>query len=152
MRAFLVAVLTFAAAACTPPAPTTTETPETQAAPSADATTQALLGALTPVVAQDIGQPVSLQSTSVNVRDEWAFVTAQPKKPDGSSIDWSTTSFAQRAADGVLDGDGTTYALLKNENGVWTVLEHAIGPTDVAYIDWAAEHGVPADILGLPSN
>jgi hypothetical protein len=32
------------------------------------------------------------------------------------------------------------------------VLEHVIGPTDVAWIEWAAEHGVPADILGLPSN
>jgi hypothetical protein len=151
MRALLIAVVALAAA-CSPPAATTTETLETPTAPAPDATTQALLTALTPVVAQDVGQPVSLQTTNVNVRDEWAFVIAQPKKPDGSAIDWSTTSFAQRAADGVLDGDGTTYALLKNENGSWTVLEHAIGPTDVAYIDWAAEHGVPPDILGLPSN
>jgi hypothetical protein len=150
MRALLIAVVALAAA-CSPPT-TTTETPETPAAPAPDATTEALLGALTPVVAQDVGQPVSLQTTNVNVRDEWAFVIAQPKKPDGSAIDWSTTSLAQRAVDGVLDGDGTTYALLKNENGTWTVLEHAIGPTDVAYIDWAAEHGVPPDILGLPSN
>jgi hypothetical protein len=146
-------VLTFAvlALACSPP-PATTEAPQPPAAPSADATTQALLAALTPVVAQDIGQPVSLQVSTTNVRDEWAFVTAQPRQPDGSAIDWSTTGLAQRAAAGMLDGDGTTYALLKNENGAWTVLEHAIGPTDVAWIEWAAEHGVPPDILGLPSN
>ncbi len=151
MRVMLFAIAALAAA-CSPPAATTTETPETPAAPSPDATTQALVTALTPVVSQEIGQPVSLQTTNVNVRDEWAFVVAQPRKPDGSAIDWSTTSFAQRAADGVLDGDGTTYALLKQENGAWTVLEHAIGPTDVAWIEWASEHGVPADILGLPSN
>jgi hypothetical protein len=147
MRALLIAVVALAAA-CSPPAATTTET----AAPAPDATTQALLTALTPVISREVGQEVSLQTTNVNVRDEWAFVQAQPKRPDGSAIDWSTTSMAQRAADGVLDGDGTTYALLKNENGAWTVLEHAIGPTDVAWIEWAAEHGVPPDILGLPSN
>lgn len=149
MRALLIAVAALAAA-CSPPAATTSGAPP--AAPAPDATTQALLGALTPVVAEDIGQPVSLQTTNVNVRDEWAFVIAQPKQPDGSAIDWSTTSYAQRAADGVLDGDGTTYALLKNENGTWAVLEHVIGPTDVAWIDWAAKHGAPPDILGLPSN
>jgi hypothetical protein len=151
MRALLIAVVALAAA-CSPPAATTTDTPETPAAPAPDATTQALLTALTPVISQELGQEVSLQTTNVNVRDEWAFVQAQPKKPDGSAIDWSTTSLAQRAADGVLDGDGATYALLKNENGSWTVLEHAIGPTDVAWIEWAAEHGAPPDILGLPSN
>jgi hypothetical protein len=151
MRALLAAVVAFAAA-CSPPAATTNETPEAPAAPSADATTEAVLGALTPVISQEIGQPISLQTTSVNIRDEWAYVVAQPRKPDGSTLDWSTTSLAQRAADGVLDGDGTTYALLKNQNGSWTVLEHAIGPTDVAWIDWAARHGVPPDVLGLPSN
>ncbi|MGQ0532884.1 MAG: hypothetical protein ACT4OF_09385 [Caulobacteraceae bacterium] len=150
MRAVLFALAALTAA-CSPPT-TTSETPEPPATPSADATTQALVTALTPVVSQEIGQPVSLQATNVNVRDEWAFITAQPRKPDGSAIDWSTTALAQRAADGVLDGDGTTYALLKNENGTWTVLEHAIGPTDVAWIEWASEHGVPADILGQPSN
>jgi hypothetical protein len=149
MRALLIALVALAAA-CSPPATTTTEAPP--AAPAADAATQALVDALTPVVAQSIGQPVSLQTTTVNVRDEWAFVQAQPRKPDGSAIDWSTTSLAEREELGVLDGDGATVALLKNENGTWTVLEHAIGPTDVPYIEWAGEHGVPPDILGLPSN
>jgi hypothetical protein len=149
MRALLLS-LAFVAA-CSPPA-TTIEAPEPPAAPSADATTQALVATLTPVVSRSIGQPVSLRVSTTNVRDEWAFVIAQPRQPDGSPIDWSSTSLSRRAAAGVLDGDGTTYALLKNEDGAWTVLEHAIGPTDVAWIEWASEHGVPADILGLPSN
>ena len=79
MRALLLAALTGLAAACTPPA--TTETPEAPAAPSTDATTEALLAVLTPAIAQEIGKPVSLQTTHVNVRDEWAFVIAQPRNP-----------------------------------------------------------------------
>ncbi len=150
MRAVLVAIVAFAAS-CSPPA-ATTEPPEAPSAPSPDATTEALLGVLNPVLTRDIGQPVSLQTTTVNVRDEWAFIIGQPRKPDGTPIDWSTTTLAQRAADGVLDGDGQTFALLKNVNGAWEVLEYVVGPTDVAHIEWAGKHGVPPDILGLPSN
>lgn len=155
MRALLIAALVGLAAACTPPAATTTETPEAPAAPppgAIDPQTQSLLNVLDPVLSAGIGQPVSLQPTTVNVRDEWAFIIGQPRKPDGTAIDWSTTSLAQRAADGVLDGDGQTFALLKNVNGGWEVLEYVVGPTDVAHIEWAGKYGVPPDILGLPSN
>lgn len=154
MRALLIAIVALAAA-CSPPATTSSETPtatETPAVPSPDAATQALLDVLNPVLARDIGQPINLQPTTANVRDEWAFIIGQPRRPDGTPIDWSTTSLAQRAADGVLDGDGQTFALLKNVNGAWEVLEYVVGPTDVAHIGWAGKYGVPADILGLPSN
>lgn len=155
MRALLVAVVAFTAA-CSPPASVTTESPpETPAAPLAgadDEQTQMLLNVLDPVLSANIGQPVNLQPTTVNVRDEWAFIIGQPRQTNGAPIDWSTTSYAQRAADGVLDGDGQTFALLKNVNGAWQVLEYVVGPTDVAHIEWAGKHGVPPDILGLPSN
>lgn len=158
MRAIAVA-LVLIAAACTPPAGQTTDAPTTAqdetlapSAPVDDEQTQMLLNVLDPVLAQGIGQPVSLQPTTVNVRDEWAFIIGQPRQPDGSPIDWTRTSLAQRAADGVLDGDGQTFALLKNVNGAWEVLEYVVGPTDVAHIEWAGKYGVPADVLGLPSN
>ncbi len=155
MRALLIAAIAGLAAACTPPAATTTETPEPPATPALgidDESAQMLLNALDPVLSENIGQPVNLQPTTVNVRDEWAFIVGQPRQTNGAPIDWSTTSYAQRAADGVLDGDGQTYALLKNVNGAWEVLEYVVGPTDVAHIEWAGKHGVPPDVLGLPSN
>jgi len=155
MRALLIAAVAGLAVACSPPAATTTETPEAPATPLPgvqDEQTQALLNVLNPELSTNIGQPVSLQPTTVNVRDEWAFIIGQPRKPDGTAIDWTTTSYAQRAADGVLDGDGQTFALLKNVNGAWQVLEYVVGPTDVAHIEWAGKHGVPPDVLGLPSN
>jgi len=148
----LLTAIALLAAACSPPAATTTEAPETPAAPSADAQTETLLAVLTPVISAEVGKPVSLRTTTVNVRDEWAYVVAQPRSPDGSEIDWSTTNLASRYENGVMDSGGGVHALLKNENGAWTVLEHVIAPTDVAWIDWAGKHGVPPDILGLPSN
>ncbi|MBL8547456.1 MAG: hypothetical protein JNL81_13405 [Hyphomonadaceae bacterium] len=153
MRALLVAIVALTAACSPPAATTTTETPEAPAAPaSADAATQALVGVLTPAISAEVGKPVSLHTTTVNVRDEWAYVVADVRNADGSEIDWLTTNLASRYENGAMDTGGSLHALLKNEGGVWVVLEHVIAPTDVAWIDWAATHGVPPDILGLPSN
>ncbi|MBK8542383.1 MAG: hypothetical protein IPL62_01725 [Caulobacteraceae bacterium] len=151
MRALLIAIVALSAA-CSPPAATTTEAPETSAAPSADAATQTLLNVLTPAISAEVGKPVSLRTTNVNVRDEWAYVVADVRNADGSEIDWSTTNLASRYENGAMDTGGGLHALLKNQGGVWVVLEHVIAPTDVAWLDWAATHGVPPDILGLPSN
>lgn len=153
MRALLIALVALAAA-CTPPA-ATTETPETPATelPGVnDGQTQTLLDALTPLVTTEVGKPVSLAPNTVNVRDEWAYVDARVLNADGSAIAWTTTNLASRYENGAMDTGGGLHALLKNENGTWVVLEHVIAPTDVAWIDWASRHGVPPDVLGLPSN
>ncbi|MCX7357508.1 MAG: hypothetical protein NT015_05100 [Alphaproteobacteria bacterium] len=152
MRALLVAIVALTAA-CSPPAATTTETPVAPAsAPEADAATQSLLNILTPLITAEVGKPVSLRANTVNVRDEWAYVDAAVLNADGSPIDWSTTNMASAYAEGAMDTGGGLHALLKNEGGTWVLLEHVIAPTDVAWIDWASRHGVPPDVLGLPSN
>ncbi|MBX3428751.1 MAG: hypothetical protein KF779_04110 [Hyphomonadaceae bacterium] len=153
MRAALIAALLYAGA-CSPPA-ATTEAPaavEPPPTPSPDATTQTLLNILTPLTSAEVGKPVSLRPNTVTVRDEWAYVDAAVLNADGSAIDWSTTNLASAYENGAMDSGGGLHALLKNEAGTWVVLEHAIAPTDVAWIDWASHHGVPPDILGLPSN
>ena len=134
------------AAACSPPAQTTPATPPE--APSAEAESASLVAALTPVVAADVGQPnVTLTAETVRVQDDWGWLVAQPH-----GVDWSATKYAARAEAGALDGNGTTYALLKRENGAWRVLDFVVGPTDVAYMDWPARHGAPPELMGLPAN
>lgn len=144
LKAILAA---FALVACTPPAPTEPAAPP--AAPAPEAASQELLDTLTPVVSAAIGQPVSFTIDTVRVDNDWAWLVVQPQAADGSPLDWSQTSFAAAHAEGALDGNGTTYALLKRENGQWRVVDHVIGPTDVAYIDWPARHGAPPELLGL---
>lgn len=152
MRALLVSIAALAAA-CSPPAATTAETPSAPAAaPQPDATTQTLFNILTPLVSAEVGKPVSLRANNVNVRDEWAYVDAAVLNADGSPIDWSATNMASAYANGAMDTGGGLHALLKNEGGTWVLLEHVIAPTDVAWIDWASRHGVPPDVVGLPSN
>lgn len=141
MRALLFAL---ALVACSQPA---TDAPTPPPPPSAEAMSQELIDALTPVVAAEVGQPITLTASQTRVMNEWGYVIAQPTKPDGAAIDWSTTALAGRAAEGVLDSNGETHALLRNENGAWRVVEHAIGPTDVAWIGWAAVHGAPEELF-----
>jgi hypothetical protein len=151
MRALFVAIAALAGA-CSPPA-TTSEAPAEVEAPAApNAATQAALDVLTPIISTEVGKPVSLQPSTATIRDGWAYIDAEVLNADGSAIDWMTTNLASRYENGVMDEGGGVHALLKNENGTWTVLEHVIAPTDVAWIDWVDRHSVPADILGLPEN
>lgn len=147
-------VLAFALlAACSPPAQQQQQQQAQQtdplgpAVPEPNAQELAMTTALAQAAAADIGQPVKFTASVTRVRNEWGWLVAQPWTPEGAALDWSRTRYAQRAQDGVLDGNGTTYALLKNENGQWRVLAFAVGPTDVAWADWAQRYGAPADLM-----
>ncbi len=142
----LIRVLGLAMVLC---AAACSQAPSTQA-PTAQSAAQTALDALTPVIAAEIGAPVTLQPSTQNVSGEWAYIVARPANADGSAIDWSATNLASRYENAVMDESGTVYALLRQEHGAWTVVEHVIAPTDVAWVDWAARHGVPAGVIGTP--
>lgn len=156
MRALLIAAL-ITLAACSPPP---REQPKSET-PTAGSETQiaeptpeqrAMAEALAQRAAGDIGVPVKFTITSAQTEGDWAFIVAQPWSPEGAALDWSQTHYAQRARDGVLDGNGTTYALLRKQNNAWAVIDFAVGPTDVAYADWAQRYGAPAGIFGAPGG
>lgn len=106
-----------------------------------------MTAALAPRVEAEIGRPVSFTVNTMRVENDWGWLVAKPWTPEGVQIDWSQTRYADRAADGALDGAGTTYALLKRENGRWRVVDFAIGPTDAAWADWPERHGAPASLM-----
>lgn len=152
MRALLVAVA-LSVAACTEPAPPSEPAaPAAPETPSAGAATDALLAVLAPIVSAEIGQPIRFEPENVTIRDGWAYVVGRPQQPDGAAIDWTTTALASRYEHGAMDTGGATHALLKQENGAWRVVTHVIAPTDVAWLSWPAEYGVPADVLGIPAE
>jgi len=150
MRAVFVALASSVAACSEPAAPPSA--PAASEAPDPATARADVLAASAPIVSATIGLPVSLSPTTVNIQDDWAWVVAQPQTPEGGTIDWSATTFAEDAELGVLDGGGTTYVLLKRENGAWRVLDHVVGPTDVAWINWPTQYGAPAELMGLPAN
>ncbi len=105
--------------------------------------------ALATAAGAEIGQPVKFAVTEKRTDGEWGWLVAQPWTPDGAQIDWSQTRYAERAAAGMLDGRGATYALLRKQNGRWSVVAFAVGPTDVPYVDWPQRYGAPSALMGL---
>lgn len=150
MNLRIMAVVAAAAlAACNQQAPEPTARP---VAENPNQQTAALTAALEPIAATEIGQAVALQVQTSRVMNEWAWVIAMPTQPDGAAIDWSTTAMASRYENGVLGDNGMIYALLRQDNGAWTVVEYTIGPTDVAWLDWPARHGAPESLFELPQD
>lgn len=146
MRAILF-TLAIGLAACTP-APTEPEAP----AASAEDQTAALVEALTPTVSELIGQPISLETHRMSVMDDWAWLVATPRQPDGAPLDWAATSFASAHENGVLGSDGATYALFKREGETWRLVDYVVGPTDVAWVDWPTRHGAPEALFEMPQE
>jgi hypothetical protein len=148
LRIIAIAAVTMLAA-CNP------QTPEPAAPPAVESPDQqsaALSAALAPIASTEIGQSVALQIQTSRVMNEWAWVIAMPTQPDGAAIDWSTSAMASRHENGVLGDNGMIYALLRQDNGAWTVVEHVIGPTDVAWLDWPAQHGAPEALFEMPQD
>jgi hypothetical protein len=156
MRA-LVLALALAGAACSPPsqqkqAEAPASAPGAPAAEAPDPERDAMAAALASAATPEIGIPVSFAVTTKRVDGDWGWLVAQPWTPDGAAIDWSTTRYATQAQEGVLDGGGTTYALLRRDAGNWRVVAFAVGPTDVAYADWPERYGAPASLMELPPS
>jgi hypothetical protein len=135
-------------AACSPPGQQKSSDDIT----ASESQTDPLALALTPVLAENIERPISLSVQTSTMDGDWGWIVAQPWTADGTQIDWSQTPYAERAREGVLDGNGVTYALLKREDGQWRVVEFAVGPTDVPWIEWAERHGAPASLMVMPTN
>ncbi len=146
---FSCLLLAAALAACSPAkqeAPP--EAPAIEAAAVDDATRTAVLDALSKALAADLGQPVDFRVDELKTDGDWAWVIAHPQALGGGAMDYSQTKYAERAAAGAFDG-GVTYALLERQDGVWTVCDFVVGPTDVAYLDWPRTYGAPASLMGL---
>lgn len=102
---------------------------------------RAIMDTLRPRVERDLGQKVVFEVSRLRVQDGWAFMIVTPRRPDGSPIDFSRTRFGRWYEAGSFSD--LAIALLRRRGGRWRVVEYALGPTDVVYLDWARRHGAP---------
>ena len=101
-----------------------------------------ILNALRPAIAREIGGHVSFVVHTLRVMDRWAYVSADPVRPDGHPIDWRTTKFRRDVEADMFSG--LVLALLRrSDSGQWAVADYALGPTDVAWVEWIDKHKVP---------
>ena len=107
-----------------------------------------VLNALRPAVEKETGGKVIFVVHTLNVMGEWAYVDADPRRPNSSKIDWRQTKFRE-----AYDADafsGLVLALLRKQDDNWKVAEIAIGPTDVAWIEWQKQRKLPEDLFKGP--
>ncbi|CAN5223594.1 hypothetical protein BH09PSE1_BH09PSE1_28240 [soil metagenome] len=134
------------------PAPAATPTgPAAELAPT-DPARAPIQTTLEAAVARSLGVPAKVNVEIMRAETagavQWAFVSGPATAPDGTAIDLSKTTMARPAAGGMMDGTNVI-ALLRHENGVWTVATMAIGPTDVPQVAWPKQYKVSPALVGL---
>lgn len=97
-------------------------------------------------VESEMGVPVEFIVTCLRATSGWAFGQLEPQRPGGAAIDPADTAFADRGD--MMDGL-TIFALFKRDGDDWVLVDHVVGPTDVAYVDWPDRYGAPAVIFGF---
>ena len=109
--------------------------------PVGDPDRKGILDALRPVVEQATGGPVRFVVDVLRTDGHWAFAQGIPQRPGGHPIDWSRTPMAEEWRMGMMD-EGVMGLIARSEGG-WRLVEYAIGPTDVPWVDWAEHYGLP---------
>jgi hypothetical protein len=85
---------------------------------------------------------------ALNVMGTWAYVSAEPKRPDGGSVDWRATKFRRDVEADMFSG--LVLALLRRQKGSWKVAEYVIGPTDVSWVEWVEKYRIPEGLFEGP--
>ncbi len=101
----------------------------------------AILDAARQPAASALAKPVRFKVERLNVSADWAFLLAEMQGENGRPIDYAGTSLADAARHGAVSRSFA--ALLRREGEAWTVVDHAVGPTDVAWADWPKRHDAP---------
>ena len=84
-------------------------------------------------------------SDKFNVQGNWAFVSGEPTKPDGSEPDLKGTEW--EGAEDLFDHN--FFGLLRKTGGRWKVVKYALGCTDVCYGEWWKEARAPRAIFDI---
>lgn len=101
----------------------------------------AILDAARQPAASALAKPVRFKVEQLKVSGDWAFLFAEMQGESGRPIDYTGTKLAEAAAHGAVSRSYA--ALLKRKDGTWTVVDHAIGPTDLIWAGWSKHHGAP---------
>lgn len=99
----------------------------------------AIMDALRPAIERELGGPVEFVVQRAAVQNGWALVIAQPQRPGGGAIT-PPRGFDMEFRDGL-----TVNGILRFTGRGWSLVDHAIGPTDVWY---CGVDGPPSSLTG----
>lgn len=109
---------------------------------------QALLDAAREPIETELGPPIEFVVSVLRTDGRHAYLQARPQRRGGQRIDRARTRYARGwRADMMSD---LVMVLLRRSGAAWGWVEHAIGPTDVAWIPWAERHRLPHSLFEGP--
>lgn len=109
----------------------------------------AMMNALRVPVQKALKTKVQFKVEWLKMEGGWAFMRGTPQQPNGSKIDYKKTPYKRQYEDGAFSD--FVCALFRKKGGKWTIVQYALGPTDVAYEPWPKQFGAPKSIFGLPN-
>ncbi|MEM0899394.1 MAG: hypothetical protein AAGI92_05530 [Pseudomonadota bacterium] len=107
---------------------------------------RAILDAVRPRIEAEMRGEVEFVVQSLRVLDGWAFAVLDPQRPGGRPIDIADTGYADDLY--IMDGL-TVFALMRERDGRWHLIDSVTGPTDVAFQPWPEFYGAPRIIFGF---
>jgi hypothetical protein len=107
-----------------------------------------LLDAARPTFETETGGPVEFVVTTLNVLGKWAYGNVKLQRPGGAPIDWSATKYAEANAEGMFDPENNLFLLSETPEG-WSLVEFAVGPTDVAWEWWRDQRKLPGELFAV---
>lgn len=128
----------------------------------ADAGHDVLLAAATAPLAEAFGGAATVDVERLDRIGDWAFLLGTMRGAGGGALPVEGTRYEARRASGSMSD--VYVALLKREpagappadsgdadtaDGHWVLLEHAIGPGDVAWLAWPERHAAPRALFGF---
>lgn len=96
-------------------------------------------------VEKELKQKIVFVADSFKVQGTWAFVSGSIQTPAGERPDLRNTEYAESAEAGAFDNN--FFALLRKTGGKWKLTTHALGCTDVCYLDWWSKYKAPKAIF-----
>ena len=117
-----------------------------------------LLDTATAPLREEFGDGIGFQVERIDRLGHWAFVLGNMRAPGGGRPRFSGTRFADASEQGAMSD--VYVALLRREDASggegddvagspWVVVDFAIGPGDVAWLDWPQEHAAPRALFGF---
>jgi hypothetical protein len=104
-----------------------------------------IIGAFREVVERELKKPLLFRIDALKVQDGWAFLRGVPLEKSGKPMDYRGTPYQESIVAGTFDD--WVCALLHKKGDRWRVVAHAIGATDVPFVDWAERCHAPPGIF-----
>lgn len=116
--------------------------------PSAQPFQDAVLQAATAPLREVVGDRVRVDVEGMNRIGPWVFLRGRMRDVAGGRPNFSGTAYEKPSAAGQMSD--VYVALLREAGGYtaqWQLLEHKIGPSDVAWDNWPEKHSAPRELF-----